>query len=576
MKKIIQRAFSILNATEKKRGLLIIVLLVLQSLLDFFSIASFLPVIFLIINPGFISSNEILKSAFIYFGFSSAGSFIIAITFLVLGFTFAKAIISYGISLVKARYIFGIATALSDRTLARYLETGYPGFSDADFSREVSRITNYPVTFANSLLLPLANLISEGLIFILIVACIVVYDIKIILLLIIVLIPFVVMYLSFKKNTNHISQNIKDKFPLYLKYAQQIVEALIEIKISAQEKFFSKRFTKTARELSEVFASDHIIQNSLIRFTEVIAGVIICVLVIYAVFSGQTYQQTILILTIYAGASFRIIPSINRILLASFQIRSHEYIVQELADLSNSKPAKPTEPSTESLLFSERLDLINLSFGYLNEHTILKNINLTIRRGTKVALTGKSGEGKTTLLLILLGFLKNYTGEIRIDSNIVSQNSLRTIMGYVPQNPYIMDGTIAENIAFGIDAENIDRSKIQDLLHELDLDGLIERLPEGIDSQIGERGVKLSGGQRQRITLARALYANADILLIDEATNQLHHSLEAEIMKLLDDLKAKGKTIVIITHKLSKHAAYDFIYRLEDGNLVESASFELI
>src|SRR5688572_25476808 len=149
MKEILQKAFSLLNASQKKRGLMIIGLLVFQSLLDFFSIASFLPLVFLIINPGFIISNKILASAYTYFSFSSSTNFIIAIAVLVLVFTIIKAVIGYGINRVKARFAFGVGAELSGRAMEYYLASGYLRFSEADFSREVTRINSHPITFAN-------------------------------------------------------------------------------------------------------------------------------------------------------------------------------------------------------------------------------------------------------------------------------------------------------------------------------------------------------------------------------------------------------------------------------------------
>jgi len=575
MKEIIRQTFSLLDPRQQKKGSVVVALLVFQSFLDFFNVASFLPIVFLIINPDFIESNTILSSIYTSFGFSSHNHFIITITVAVLVFTLIKVAISYWITLIKARYAFGVSTELAERATTRYLESGYPGFSDADFSREVTRITRHPVTFANGLLLPIANLLSESLVFSFLLVCVLVYDVKIMMLLVVILLPVAFIYQMLKKNTRSIGEVIREKYPLLLKYAQQITEALIEIKTHATEVFFARRFRQVNEELSRVFTLDHVIQSSTIRMTEVVAAMVICVLVIYTVLTGQSYQQSILMLSIYAGASFRMIPSINRILLALFQIRSHAFVAQDLKDLVNFNPALTPATRADTCVLSDQLILNNISFSYTNQNSVLQNVNLTLRRGTKVALTGKSGEGKTTLLLILLGFLKDYTGEIRLDNNVIDGSSLRRIMGYVPQNPYILDGTLAQNVAFGIPEKEIDRAKILGLINRLDLRKLVEQLPQGIDSRIGEKGAKLSGGQRQRIALARALYTDADILLIDEATSQVHDSLELEILKLLDTLKTTGKIIVVITHKLSAQTSYDSIYKLESGNLTEAVRSEI-
>jgi ABC-type multidrug transport system fused ATPase/permease subunit len=198
-----------------------------------------------------------------------------------------------------------------------------------------------------------------------------------------------------------------------------------------------------------------------------------------------------------------------------------------------------------------------------------KNISLTIRKGERVAIMGNSGEGKTTLLLVLLRFLKETEGKMLVDGNVlVDENGWRKILGYVPQDPYIIDGTLCENVAFGIPAEEIDRSKVLQLMTDLDMNDLVQQLPNGIDSRIGERGSKLSGGQKQRLAIARALYVDADILLLDEATNQVHNSLESEIMEHLAHIAGKKKTIVMVTHKVQTNF-FDTVYLLEKGSLKE-------
>lgn len=183
---------------------------------------------------------------------------------------------------------------------------------------------------------------------------------------------------------------------------------------------------------------------------------------------------------------------------------------------------------------------------------------------------GNSGEGKTTLLLVLLRFLKETEGRILVDGKLlVDENGWRKILGYVPQDPYIIDGTICENVAFGVTPDEIDRSKVLQIMGDLDMNDLVRQLPNGIDTRIGERGAKLSGGQKQRLAIARVLYADADILLFDEATNQVHCSLESEVMEHVADIAGKKRTIVMVTHKVQTNF-FDTVYHLEKGNLKEA------
>jgi ATP-binding cassette, subfamily B, bacterial PglK len=569
MKTNLIQAIHLLSPDHQKKGAVIIPMLVIQSLFDFLSVASFLPLIFFIVNPQVIHSNSNVKAVYQYFNFSSNTGFIIGVALCILLFTLFKTACSILINRVKADYIFSIGKELSSRAIDKYLQLGYPGFTEADYSRETNRILAQPITFANSIILPIGNLLSEGLICIFIVTCIFLYDYRIVLFLLTIMSPLFLIYGKLKTDAKKIGAVIKEKYPLALKYARQIVESIIEIRLYKKDSYFSGQFNKTNDDLAKALAADNVAQQGIVRLTEVITAAVVCVLVIFTVLSGQSYQQTILILGIYASASFRIIPSINRLLLASFQIRTHDYLIKELEHLIVCKNQQ-VHPDANDRVFMQKLELKNVSFGYNEKRNILQDINLSIEKGMKVAITGKSGEGKTTLLLILLNFIRNYKGEILIDGTSARHDtSLQKIIGYVPQNPLILDATISENIAFGVAGDKIDKQKVLQLMDALDLTDLLRHSPNGIDTVVGERGAKLSGGQRQRIAIARALYTNAEILLLDEITNQVHEALEQDIMKLLDSLAVQQKTIIMVTHKRPEPDFFDAIYVLEKGKLSE-------
>jgi ABC-type multidrug transport system fused ATPase/permease subunit len=514
------------------------------------------------------ATQKIIQSIYGFFNFSSAAPLIILFTGAILLFVLVKNLLSIFISRIKARYIFSIGEDLSNRALEGYMTLGYHGFTNADFSKELNRITNQPLVFANNIILPIANVISEGLVFSFIVACIAWYNLKILFFLVLVLLPVGLFYRFIRKKIKRIGNSLKEQYPLSLKYGSQVIEGFIEIKTFGKEAFFKERFRKVSSVLRLTLVKDHVMQATAVRLTEIMAAVIVCALLIYSILSNHSYQQTILLLSIYAGASFRLIPSINRILHASLQIRTHEYLLDELKDLLEIKSELPRSRET-ALTFNKKVEMRNISFRYPEGPHVFKGMTFTINKGEKIAITGNSGEGKTTLLLVMMGFLKADEGEILIDNTRLIHEGFFRLSSYVSQNPYILDGTIAENIAFGVANEHIDRVKILSLINDLGLAELIQQLPQNIDSPIGEKGTKLSGGQRQRLAIARALYADADVLLLDEITNQVHSSAESEIIKILGSLADKGKAIVIVTHKLTHVNFFDSIYRLENGRLNE-------
>jgi ATP-binding cassette, subfamily B, bacterial PglK len=558
-----------LNPGDRKKGIWIIVLMVLNALLDFFSLASFLPLIILLVNPDFISSNKYIYAIYHTFGFPSPSWFIITLTLFVLILMLVKNIIALWITRSKANYTFTLGSDLSSRALSRYMEVSYLKFTELDFSKELNRIANLPIAFANNIIMPLATLVSEGLVFLLLLFCIIIYDLKVFTFLTIILIPIGLLYSLKRRTLKKTSRDLKEKYPLTLKYALQAVEGLFEIKALGKESFFKNRFSGLSRSLAKTFARDHTTQTGTSRLTEIIAACIICSLIIYSVVTTQNYQQTILLLGVYAGASFRIIPSLNRILNASLQIKTHEYLFHELADLMNFQPSAYRQ-SVSSPDFKEKIELKKISFGYTGQPRILNNISLCLQKGERIALTGKSGTGKTSLILIMLRFLHEQEGALLVDGNQLEERDWpgwRKLIGYVPQNPYILDGSVVENIAFGIPFEQADHKKVSQLIREMDLEDWMLSLPEGIHTRIGEKGVKISGGQRQRLAIARTLYHDAAILLLDEVTNQLDPATENEVISTLLNVSDRNKTILMITHHPELLKKFDLVYELIDGSL---------
>ena len=293
-----------LNLVEKQKGLWVIVLMVLSALLDFFSLASFLPLFVLLVNPGFISTNKYAALLYNTFGFSSPTWFIGLLAITVLIITLLKNVIALWITRSKATYTFTLGSHLSSRMLSKYMAISYLRFTQLDFSYELNRIANLPIAFANNVIMPIGTLISEGLVFMLLLLCIVIYDIKVFAFLCVILVPAGLLYRMKRISIKETSLDLKEKWPLTLKYALQVVEGLSEIRVFGKENFFKSRFTTISESLAKTFVRDHTTQSGTSRLTEIIAAFIVCSLIVYSLLLNQNYQQTILLLGVYAGASF--------------------------------------------------------------------------------------------------------------------------------------------------------------------------------------------------------------------------------------------------------------------------------
>ena len=577
MRKHIFHGVAFIPESSKKRGVFIIFLLTVGSLLDLFSLASFLPLIILVVNPDRTINNKYFSNVYNLTGFENPAHFAVALTILALIFILIKSQINIWITYKKASYAYGIASDFASRAMEKYLQIPYQKFANTDYTNEMNRISNLPIVYANNYLIPLGTILAESLILVMLLIAITAYDPKVALFIMLIILPVALVYRRKRTKMKNLGQQIKKTYPLLLKYTLQAVEALPEIQVFKKETFFKNRFRKTFNEMGIIFSKDHTALTGSVRLTEVVATLCISVLIIYALLSKHSLEKSILLLSIYAGVSFRAIPSINRILAASLQIRTHEYIIPELQQMMT-----PTEVSFDgsepALPFREKIEIQNLSFRYDNGPWILDDVSVTIKKGEKVAFLGKSGSGKTTLFLLMMKFLNGASGSIKVDdTNIVDDNSHRwqKLIGYVPQTPYILDAPLIENIAFGIPRDTIDKERVDKLLHKLDLEEWALSLPHQVETIIGEKGAKLSGGQRQRIAIARALYHNAEILLLDEVTNQLDRETEHDVIQILHNLASLNKTVILITHRIELWKFFDSVYELKEKRLERMYTDEL-
>ena len=343
---------------------------------------------------------------------------------------------------------------------------------------------------------------------------------------------------------SHTIKNINDCF-----------KSIKEIKVFNREHFFTNQFVKFSKLEIETEFKKHSFVNSLPRFWFewiTIIGLLILISILYI-----TYQDTdkiFPIIALFGAAAFRIVPSIIRIMNITQKIRYNypiiENLLKELDSLKNIDQ-NINEKYSDNLSFEfNRFKANNLSFHYPGtDKEIIKNLSFEIKKNTFYGITGKSGSGKTTLINILLGLIKPNKGQLFIDDKeLVNGFSFtKNMVGYVPQHIYLLDDSIKKNIAFGIEDEKIDNSKILKVVEDIQLQKLINETKKGLDANVGEFGDKLSGGQIQRLGIARALYLSPKILIMDESTSALDDETEEKIIKELHKFK-KDMTIIFITH----------------------------
>jgi ABC-type multidrug transport system fused ATPase/permease subunit len=358
-----------------------------------------------------------------------------------------------------------------------------------------------------------------------------------------------------------------------MKYILQGIYAYVDAKIYEKESFFLQRFSTTQKKLNRNFALLNTLTLLPSRLTEVIAVLGIAIIVTYSLIFVANKNEIIILLSLFMAAAYRVMPSLNRMFVSLVNIKTFHYTIGLLANAEAAHlSAQMKESAPERALpFRESVAFRNISFSYSEQEPFqLKNVSFLVKRGEIVGLIGMSGAGKITIINLLLRFLQEDSGEILLDGRPLKPEhniAWHRLIGYVKQDPFILDGTMRENIAFGENPEEIDAESLDNAVQQAGLSNFVETLPQGLETLIGEGGAKLSGGQRQRLAIARALYRNSEILIFDEATSELDSFTEREIVSAIETLRRQKKTILIIAHRLSTLKHCHRIYELKDGEI---------
>lgn len=553
-----------LPANLKKEGLVIIVVILLSTFIDLLGIASIFPIFSLYLSDSLINNkffgyfysmlNFSSKESFFYFLVSCAGSLLILKAFFI---TFSTRL--------QGRYIYSIYSFIVKRryqSIYSSKETDFKANSD-DFKGELYLL---PRVFSNQLMVSLLNIIADSIILILVLTFLFIYDWQTVLLLMTSVLP--VFYLFFKLAKDKINTVDKALNEFLSKISRAVSIAFfgrLEILLTNKRDYFSTSFESTIDEERKLLTEKLVLTKLPIIIVELGIFIAVLILFIYNLRAGKNAQELLIQISIFGIAAFKLMPSINRIVLATVNIKANFY---STPILTQSYPeSAPTKSS--SLSFSRNIQLKDVSFRYEGGSEILSKLNLDITKGDRIGIVGQSGSGKTTLLSILIGELDPLRGEVLIDKVKLSKENLiswHRLIAMVHQNVFLLDDTIEANIAFG--ETSIDKVQLEYAIKFAALSDFIGSLEHGVKTNIGEMGTAISGGQRQRIAIARALYHGAEVIFLDEATSSLDTDTEKIIIKAVENLPEEI-TIVTISHKASFLEFCNKIYELKAGKLNE-------
>lgn len=561
------------------------VMIFIGGLLETLGVSAIIPVVNALLNPDgvieFIEKTPSLKNLCQALHINLAGNRNIAVP--LIGALIVIFILKniYLLFLIYRQNTF-IATARNDmisRVMREFLNRPYEDYLGADIPTTF-RITDSDIPKLFTLMIAMLNLSTEVVVSLLIIIVLFLQDFKLTL-----FIMFVFLFMTLivtkllKTRLNKVGAENQSIASRIAKWRIESIYGLKDVKVLGREDFFIRNYYESGRigaDLSCKYAVLNSTPRLLIETVFIVA--VLSYVGVYIMGNGDV-DAMLTTLTTFALAAMRVLPSVNRINTYMTEIAynqpSLDFVYENLQE-SMKKDAEMralhTVKHAEPLVLNDRIELKNISFHYPGtEQMIFTGADMTVPKGKSVGIMGTSGAGKSTIVDILLGLLHAQTGEILCDGVNIFDNypSWLAQIGYIPQSIYLVDESIRDNIAFGIDADRIDENRIWEVLRESQLDEFIRSLPEGLDTFIGDRGVRLSGGQRQRIGIARALYHDPEILVFDEATSALDNETEAALMEAINSFHGR-KTMIIIAHRLNTIEKCDIIYKVEGGKMTET------
>ncbi len=557
-----------LSTTQKKQMAGLSLLIFISALFDVFGLASILPLVKLATEPNLIFKSDVLNYLYHIGNFSTEKNFLLFIICFVFVFFLFKTVFGLFVNYLQTKFSTAVAYNITKKQFEKYFNLNYYQFSSLKSSSIIHHVINNPISYITWVVLPLIMLLSETIIVILIVGGIAIYDYKLFVFISIIIGPATwIIYKLLKNKSTHIGLEMNKIFPQSMGTLNQTIQGYIDIKLADKEDFYESKFLRLQKSYHSLNMKSYLHNLIPMRANEMVALSGVILIFIYAIFLTDNTASTIVMVSLFAAAAYRLMPSLNRI------ISSLVYIQKNLGALENLNlfegEIKISEESQETIKFNDSIHLENISFKFPNTtKNIIDDISFSIKKGEKIGIIGSSGSGKTTLINILLKFHNEYEGVIKIDDTVLKNQHLkswRKLIGYVKQDIFLMDASIIDNITFNESQPDEQRLKLA--IEQSSLKSFITNLPEGLNTRIGERGSSLSGGQKQRLSIARSLYRNAEILIFDEATSALDNQTEQEVSDSIDALSKTQKTIIIIAHRLTTLKNCDRIYELKDGKI---------
>jgi ABC-type multidrug transport system fused ATPase/permease subunit len=581
---IFKKFFLILSPYERKSACILLIIILITALIDMIGVASILPFTAVLSNPNVVEKNHILNSIFQFskiFGVEDKQEFIFF-----LGFVFLILLLfslAFRIFTIYATVRFSEMRhySISKKLLQIYLGQPYSWFLNQNSSNLEKTILSEVQFIVRDGISQSLDLIARGSLTIVLMIMLFIVDLKLTLLVgLAIVLAYGIVFYSVSGYLKKIGGKRLLNNELRFRTISQAFNAIKEVKVGGLEHNYIRSFSDSSIIFAKTTTSAEVIKQLPRFFLEAIVFGGILLILLYKMDRTGSFVESLPVISLYIFTGYRLMPALQNIYASLTMIKFIETSFNKLYEEIKNLKLSTEGQDQEVLPFNKVITLKNIHYSYPNSsRKVLKDINLSIPAKSVVGIVGSTGSGKTTIVDIILGLLEPQIGNLEVDGKVIVKKNLRSwqqSIGYVPQKIYLLDDTVAANIAFGVQKKNINQKALEKSSNLANLHNFVmEELPYQYQTLIGDNGVRLSGGQRQRIGIARALYHNPQLLILDEATSALDIQVEKNVMDALNKLY-KEITIIIIAHRLNTVKNCDIIFKLNNGEIVSKGKFSEI